>query len=57
MRLHHGSINKFEQPNLNYVNYKTDFGAGFYTTSDLNQAKKWAKTKKKRSKNKQTRYE
>ena len=52
MRLHHGSINKFEQPNLNYVNYKTDFGAGFYTTSDLNQAKKWAKTKKKRSKNK-----
>lgn len=55
MRLYHGSINKFEQPNLNYVNYKTDFGAGFYTTSDLNQAKKWAKTKKKRSKNKQTR--
>ena len=48
MKLYHGCICKFEQPDLNIINHKTDFGAGFYTTTDYNQALKWSKIKKKR---------
>lgn len=39
MKLYHGSIYKFEQPDLSIINSKTDFGACFYTTTDINQEK------------------
>lgn len=53
MKLFQESIYKFEQPDLSIINSKTDFGAGFYTTTDINQAKKWSKIKKKRLKENQ----
>ena len=46
MKLYHGSTFKVNQSNLNVLNHKTDFGAGFYTTTDYEQAKKWSKIKK-----------
>lgn len=48
MRLYHGSICIINRPNLEILNYKTDFGKGFYTTTDYEQAKKWSKIKKQR---------
>lgn len=48
MRIYHGSTFLVEKPNLEILNYRTDFGKGFYTTTDMEQAKKWAKIKKGR---------
>jgi len=48
MLVYHGSTFKVEQPNLEVLNHRTDFGKGFYTTSDYNQAERWAKIKRKR---------
>jgi len=48
MRVYHGSTFKVEKPNLDILNNRTDFGKGFYTTTDIEQAKKWSKIKKKR---------
>jgi hypothetical protein len=49
MKLYHGttasSINK---PDLSLCRDNTDFGKGFYTTTDLVQANKWALLKKNR---------
>lgn len=42
MVLYHGSNMAVEQPDLNHSKTNLDFGAGFYTTSDLDQAKRWA---------------
>lgn len=39
MRVYHGSTFIVKEPNLEVLNYRTDFGKGFYTTSDIEQAK------------------
>ena len=41
MVLYHGSNMAVEQPDLNHSKTNLDFGAGFYTTSDLDQADHW----------------
>lgn len=43
MILYHGSNVEVREPKLSYSRTSLDFGAGFYTTTDLEQAKKWAK--------------
>ncbi|MDE6568028.1 MAG: DUF3990 domain-containing protein [Lachnospiraceae bacterium] len=43
MVLFHGSNVKVEKPQIIISNRALDFGAGFYTTSSREQAKKWAK--------------
>lgn len=48
MKLYHGSTVIVEKPSLEILNHRTDFGKGFYTTTDINQAKKWTNVKKKR---------
>lgn len=48
MKLYHGSTVIIEKPNLEILNYRTDFGRGFYTTTDIEPAKKWTKIKKDR---------
>lgn len=51
LKIYHGSTEEVKYPNLDVLNYKTDFGKGFYTTTDYEQAKKWSKIKKKRLEN------
>lgn len=48
MKIYHGSTFVVEQPSLEILNYRTDFGKGFYTTTDIKQAKRWTIIKKKR---------
>ena len=48
LKIYHGSTFIVEEPNLEILNNRTDFGKGFYTTTDIVQAKKWTKIKKKR---------
>ncbi|MBR3002579.1 MAG: DUF3990 domain-containing protein [Clostridia bacterium] len=48
MKLYHGSTFIVKEPNIEILNYRTDFGKGFYTTTDIEQAKKWTKIKKER---------
>ena len=40
--LYHGSNVEVQSPSLRYSRKELDFGAGFYTTTDLDQAKRWA---------------
>lgn len=51
MILYHGSNVKVEQPKLMKANRTLDFGNGFYTTSNKEQAYKWAQIKKRRENN------
>lgn len=46
LKIYHGSTFVVEEPNLEILNNRTDFGRGFYTTTDKMQAIKWAKIKK-----------
>lgn len=46
MKLYHGSTVAVKNPNLTKGRETTDFGKGFYTTTDLKQAAKWANLKK-----------
>ena len=48
MILYHGSDVEVKEPMLLKVQRELDFGKGFYTTSDLEQAAKWAKRTAKR---------
>lgn len=48
MKIYHGSTVIVEKPSLEILNHRTDFGKGFYTTTDVEQAKKWTKIKRKR---------
>lgn len=48
MKIYHGSTFIVKEPNLEILNYRTDFGKGFYTTTDIEQAKRWTKIKRKR---------
>ena len=50
LKIYHGSTFVVEEPNLEILNNRTDFGRGFYTTTDKMQAIKWAKIKKNRLK-------
>ena len=48
LKIYHGSTVIVKKPNLEILNYRTDFGKGFYTTTDIEQAKRWTKIKKGR---------
>lgn len=48
MKIYYGSTVIVKKPSLETLNHKTDFGKGFYTTTDINQAKKWTNIKRKR---------
>ncbi len=48
LKIYHGSTVIVEKPSLEILNYRTDFGKGFYTTTDIEQAKRWTKIKKGR---------
>lgn len=45
MKLYHGSTLIVDNPKVNRNEKDTDFGPGFYLTTSLEQAIKWAKTK------------
>ena len=48
MLLYHGSNVEVASPRIITPNRALDFGAGFYTTSDLGQARRWASVQAKR---------
>lgn len=50
MRLYHGSNVEVRNPNLRYGRNTTDFGKGFYTTTQKEQAEKWTEIKLDRAK-------
>lgn len=47
IELYHGSTVAVHEPKILTPTRTLDFGKGFYTTTDFNQAKKWALNKKK----------
>ena len=47
MKLYHGSTVTVKSPNIQKGRKATDFGKGFYTTTNFEQAKKWAIHQKK----------
>jgi hypothetical protein len=49
MKVYRGSTNCIEKPRLIPANRRLDFGPGFYTTTDLPQARRWAQIKKRRA--------
>lgn len=53
MILYHGSIVVVEKPTIIKANRTLDFGNGFYTTTNKEQAYKWAKIKQKRENTKE----
>jgi hypothetical protein len=50
MRLYHGSVVEVRKPSLRYARKKTDFGKGFYTTTQKEQAEHWTTIKIDRAK-------
>ena len=50
MKLYHGSIVAVHEPKILNPDRTLDFGKGFYTTTDFEQAKKWAQNKKRNEK-------
>ena len=50
MRLYHGSNVEVKKPNLKRGRQKTDFGKGFYTTTQKEQAEHWTSIKIDRAK-------
>lgn len=48
MKLYHGSTVSVRKPNLQRGRVNSDFGKGFYTTSSLEQAVRWANIKRER---------
>ena len=50
MKLYHGSVVEVRKPSLRYGRNKTDFGRGFYTTTQAEQAENWTKIKQDRTK-------
>ena len=48
MRLYHGSTVSVRKPSLRVGRRNADFGKGFYTTTNLEQALRWAHIKKDR---------
>lgn len=50
MKLYHGSNVEVHNPNLRYGRQKTDYGRGFYTTTQKEQAERWTEIKLDRAK-------
>ena len=50
MKLYHGSVVEVKKPSLRNGRKKTDFGKGFYTTTQPEQAENWTKIKQDRTK-------
>ena len=50
MKLYHGSNVEVRKPNLRLCRKKTDFGRGFYTTTQKEQAEHWTSIKIDRAK-------
>ena len=48
MKVYHGSTICVSEPKLLSASRRLDFGSGFYTTTDLRQAKRWAQIKMRR---------
>ena len=48
MKLYHGSTVEVRKPSLRYGRERTDFGKGFYTTTNPEQADRWAHIKQER---------
>ena len=48
IRLYHGSIVAVRKPSLRPGRSNADFGKGFYTTSNYEQAVRWAHIKQER---------
>jgi hypothetical protein len=51
MRVYHGSIQSVRNPRVERGRPSTDFGKGFYTTTNIEQAEHWALYKKKNAGN------
>ena len=49
MKLYHGSTVTVKRPSLRQGRANTDFGKGFYTTTDFEQAARWAKIRRERA--------
>ena len=49
MILYHGSTELVDKPEIRKGDVYLDFGVGFYTTTSLSQAERWAKIKMRRS--------
>ena len=45
MRVYHGSMTEIKKPQVAYSKNYLDFGLGFYMTTFLEQAEKWANRK------------
>ena len=50
MKLYHGSTDIVEKPQIIVSDKFLDFGFGFYTTTNKEQALRWAEIKRKESK-------
>ena len=48
MNLYHGSTRVVRKPNVKRGRKRTDFGQGFYLTTDFEQARRWALLKQQR---------
>ena len=49
MTLYHGSLEIVEKPQMLQANRPLDFGTGFYTTTSLQQARRWVKLRMEQS--------
>ena len=49
MKLYHGSIVTVKKPSLRQGRPNTDYGKGFYTTVDFDQAARWARIRRDRA--------
>lgn len=49
MKLYHGSTVSVKNPNLRQGRPNTDYGKGFYTTVNFDQAERWARIRQKRA--------
>ena len=49
MTLYHGSLEIVEKPQIIQANRPLDFGTGFYTTTSLQQARRWVKLRMEQS--------
>ena len=51
MKLYHGSIEVVEFPEIRQPNRTLDYGSGFYTTTDYDQAVQWARRRLRKDQN------
>ena len=49
MKLYHGSVVTVKNPSIRQGRSNTDFGKGFYTTIDFEQAARWARIRRERA--------